>query len=795
MKLLEQFIDVASFLEDEVLKTKYQEFANKIESGRFLLPVIGQFSAGKSYFINNLLGGKYLPVQITETTAFLTYISYAEKLSAYVYGDDGNSVAIEISLLSELHENNLKQHSVQELLGLPKDFNIAYISIGVPNHILKKGIVLVDTPGLNTLNSKHEALTHDILNQADYFLYVIKSSLSQKDLELIAQVQKIGTEVVVIRTRIDAVNEEEESIDSLVDHERSLLEKLTGEVNYFPVSNTLKKEGCFVSLWKDMEDRLETIFAKELRTLLEHSFLLKLHNDKEFLLGQLNDRLQFLKQTSNLTIQEVKEQKGIVEKEIKRLQLEEKTSKKSFEICEKFSGEIAVLKSDLFRIGKSNFLKKLEAKGVNSVEQLASEVIEDIASQMTIFLSKKLDDISKRFENEYNERISEIDNLKIPTLDRDISFCIDDVEEYNSALLVGLERSFNDVSNNIEDCSNRLTKYQELKDELSGSVAKLESLTSNAEKDIAEHENSYETQYVIKEGKKVSGTLKTIGSIVDIASLFNPVSKVTSVSKVVKSVDLVKDGMTALGKISKTVSKSKHVASGVVKVGRGVKKGKDIFNQSANILNKSKEGLKQTSTVLKSKGMLGEAMKVLDLATAEYWFSKIGEKFDEPDKKVIDKDYEKAFEDMSRSLKENYAKQQSAYVDQKLRLEDITNSEREFKLKLDYDKKFQQNLVSKIEKERLSLQKKREQSINNQYRLQFEIMLQENMDLLVKKMEDAISETENKYRLYLDASFAEKLSKIQHSYELKEKELEENKISSQDREKIIMKYIDWLNEC
>lgn len=68
---------------------------------------IGQFSAGKSYLINNLLERKLLPQGITETTPLLTYIRYNDELNdlsecAILHFQDGISEKISLEEVANI---------------------------------------------------------------------------------------------------------------------------------------------------------------------------------------------------------------------------------------------------------------------------------------------------------------------------------------------------------------------------------------------------------------------------------------------------------------------------------------------------------------------------------------------------------------------------------------------------------------------------------------------------------------------------------------------------------------------
>ena len=50
------------------------DLMQSVEKGTFSIVVVGQFSSGKSTFLNALMGEKYLPSFTTETTATINFL-------------------------------------------------------------------------------------------------------------------------------------------------------------------------------------------------------------------------------------------------------------------------------------------------------------------------------------------------------------------------------------------------------------------------------------------------------------------------------------------------------------------------------------------------------------------------------------------------------------------------------------------------------------------------------------------------------------------------------------------------
>ena len=87
-------------LSDEIKKLEQME--EIYDRKEYIVSFMGQFSAGKSYLINNLLKRDILPQGIVETTPILTYIRYDDILEglencAVLYFQDGSKEKISLT--------------------------------------------------------------------------------------------------------------------------------------------------------------------------------------------------------------------------------------------------------------------------------------------------------------------------------------------------------------------------------------------------------------------------------------------------------------------------------------------------------------------------------------------------------------------------------------------------------------------------------------------------------------------------------------------------------------------------
>lgn len=70
--------EIAKELDDDALKNETDDNCSMLMEDGFKVVVVGEFSRGKSTFINALLGKRILPAKTNPTTTTINRISYGE---------------------------------------------------------------------------------------------------------------------------------------------------------------------------------------------------------------------------------------------------------------------------------------------------------------------------------------------------------------------------------------------------------------------------------------------------------------------------------------------------------------------------------------------------------------------------------------------------------------------------------------------------------------------------------------------------------------------------------------------
>lgn len=178
------------------------------------ISVIGEFSTGKSSFINALVGYELLAVNVIQgTTVAITIIEYSEDFSITLTDFSGRSSkkvykSID-SLRQQLHIYTTDAAYAQK---------INYVTVTLPSDILKNGYRIIDTPGTNSLELWHEEITRRAIRELSDLSIILTDATQPMPVTLISFVENtLGDSVkscAFVANKIDRIIEKER--DSII---------------------------------------------------------------------------------------------------------------------------------------------------------------------------------------------------------------------------------------------------------------------------------------------------------------------------------------------------------------------------------------------------------------------------------------------------------------------------------------------------------------------------------------------------------------------------------------------------
>ncbi len=140
----------------------------------FLLVVVGEFNAGKSAFINALLGQAVLDEGVTPTTSSVTLVQHGPSSGREVLEAGLLRVTAPVELLRQIH--------------------------------------LVDTPGTNAVLREHEKLTSDFVPRADLVLFLtsVDRPFTESERAFLEGIRAWGKKLVVVLNKADILDSAED---------------------------------------------------------------------------------------------------------------------------------------------------------------------------------------------------------------------------------------------------------------------------------------------------------------------------------------------------------------------------------------------------------------------------------------------------------------------------------------------------------------------------------------------------------------------------------------------------------
>lgn len=138
----------------------------------FLLVVVGEFNAGKTAFLNAMLGERLLAEGVTPTTSHIHILRYGETMTQETTADD---------LL---------------LIHLPVEW--------------LRNLSLVDTPGVNAVIQRHQEITEEFIPRSDLVLFVTSADrpFSESERRFLERIRQWSKKVVFVVNKIDLIEDE-----------------------------------------------------------------------------------------------------------------------------------------------------------------------------------------------------------------------------------------------------------------------------------------------------------------------------------------------------------------------------------------------------------------------------------------------------------------------------------------------------------------------------------------------------------------------------------------------------------
>lgn len=728
---INEVIEAAEYLNDTDSSNQLKRIQKSLNDKTYLLTVMGQFSAGKSKLINNLIGKTILPVHITETTALITFIRYSETECANIFYEDGSFESVPIDKTFEIWQNGEYSDLINE---------IEHIDICVNCDLLKNGLIIADTPGVNTIIEKHVELATNLMSNSDRIIYVMGKSLTDADKSFVQSIITAGIKIIFVRTHMDELKADEENVVQTITAEEKALSEMTEDKVFFvsnetgkPYNDNINNLRTYLSV--NLAEKVEEILEKdtEERVLLISNMLINKLSEKRLTINQLlqNKKTDFSKRKNKIQ-NELSRLEKIIDRNKENFNKKYESVKNDAKECLNNS-KSASIKTVSTKIRSFDFGESVENYSKCTDELIRITCIK-IKNQYVQEFDNLLAENKATVMNQINEfsGLSEADRL-IPDNLEDAE---NDVNELTDEIL-SLNELKKQINIRIEELKNESSKNDNEKEKLNAEVEELEEAAAAIKQELDEYPD-YVPQYIIQEGnhsgEKAWGT---VGKILDIGTLFIPGKVWANVGA--KALSMGAKAMDGIGKATKVGSAAVKAAgklgkaADVVKTAYNIEKADKIVDGArlaGRILTNSKKAKNKYMNELEDKAgdlvnnvaaingakdaVKNEQPSFFDYFTIDYYFKKIGRKFDTPDVTVLDREHEEKYYAGKKEITQRLNEQYDQRLKRKLQLIDANNKDQVLKAQQDYELKKQQaieanikELEEKIKKERINSKKEK----------------------------------------------------------------------------------------
>lgn len=291
MESLNRVIEIAESLEQKSIAERLRAIEERAQnpSAQLILPLIGEFSAGKTSLINALTDSKVLEIASLPTTATLYQIIFgAPENKAVALSAEGEEVELQ---LDALKNDELKKYPTVTLFDT---------STKVP-----QDIIFVDTPGLSSPDPKHREVLTSILPQVDAILLTVDANqaVTRSLINFVKSMRLAEKPIYLILNKIDT-----KSSSELQDLKRGIARDVD-----LPI-DSLVCASAYTENISELQQLLTKIQAEKTQIIAKVDAL----RTKE-LVGELRSFIAEVLRSSS-SPQELKEAVRAQERELERLQ-------------------------------------------------------------------------------------------------------------------------------------------------------------------------------------------------------------------------------------------------------------------------------------------------------------------------------------------------------------------------------------------------------------------------------------------------------------------------------------------
>lgn len=429
----------------KALMDKFKVLSKKISDSKLYLAIVGEFSSGKSTFINALLRKHLLKEAVRPTTATATFIERAgTDLTIDALFDDNNHFSATENDNDELSNYIQRRfkiacNSFQELIDSLTSIQdvarfVKELYINIPDANIPQGIVLIDTPGFNpgdeVCGNHFEITKYVVENVADMALILMPSeqtmSASIKEFMEKSLAQYLHRCKFIVTKGDNLLPSEREVVVDFLNNQLCSSFNLhnpkiyiESSISSLPVVNIPESKKMewgiwkerFASFeqetWKSLAQQKETIVAEHTNTILGELIVelrKTLQNEKEELINEQNvlkqGRIEHIEVITNQLLSNSQERMAAIIAKIKGDIASQITT--TTLSCQSFTDDTI----NAVTGGMYDFETNEKVIIENEVKSRCSKMIKSFNSKQISWLNKEIDKIIKNLQTQFEQHYS-----------------------------------------------------------------------------------------------------------------------------------------------------------------------------------------------------------------------------------------------------------------------------------------------------------------------------------------------------------------------------------------------------
>ena len=393
-----------------------------VEKNLFSVVLVGEFSVGKSTFLNALMHRRMLPSFKKETTATVNFLRHTSQATngeaGIVHYRDGTT-----KILPDLNVKTIAQFVSTS--GDTKDATIAQtverVDLFLDSKFLEDGVMLVDSPGLNGITKDLEDITRRQIKEshACIFMFSTDHPGTKTEFEILSDLRGECNRIFIVLNKIEDIKASEgETAESIVEHLQNHYKEFFPDATLpeiYPISayNALAARDKTVMIERDAHKVKDAAYYAELEknSRLEifedrlFRYLTEGERTREQLSGPVKKAGNALEnELDDLTaqIKSLEESRSTAELEQQKLELEEGIAKLQKErqaltkpVGERFKAALRDFKDKINArcsiIGNGIVARAEAEEDIDELQTLAAELPETLKREF-IRLSQRLED-------------------------------------------------------------------------------------------------------------------------------------------------------------------------------------------------------------------------------------------------------------------------------------------------------------------------------------------------------------------------------------------------------------------